>query len=489
MLCRSTRVARTFGGGALLTGALISLPAAALPTGPAAFCEAYPDAPTCDGSLPDCGTCHETPPARNLMGLALESVLLPDAPRPLSPEDFADALPDALAELEAVDTDEDGYINLDEWIAGSDAADPDSYPGADVCSGDPDKSVWRYDVCQYDARFTLNRVMADFCGASPTYAALVEITEQDDPQAAIHEVLDQCLHSEHWRGRDGVLWQIAHRKIRPSAALKAGEDAGDIPLGDYEDDYNLFVYTQIDGHDARELLTAQYHVERDDQAPTTYTPYTRAPFEDSQARGGEVAQFTPIERRAGMLTTRWNFVTNTMFTPIPRTTAAAAYRAYLRLDIAKMEGLQDVSGEPVDYDNKGVDAPECAVCHATLDPLTYPFSRYVGLGGGLPGDYQPGRMLGYVDQEGLGILATPENGSLFGEPVADLLEWGQVAARSDQFARATVMDYWVQLLGEAPRPADTADFNTLWTDLSSVHGYRIDDMLHDLIDTEAYSVP
>lgn len=489
MLCTSTRVTRVIGGGGLLAGTLVATPAAALPSGPPAFCDAYPDAPTCDGGLPDCGTCHETPPARNLLGLALEPVLLPDEPRPLSPEDFAEALPEALAEIEQLDTDDDGTINLDEWLAGSDAADADSIPGADVCSGDPDKSVWRYDVCQYDARFTLNRVMVDFCGRSPTYAALEAIETEDDPQAIIHQTLDECLQTEYWRGRDGVLWQIAHTKIRPSAALKGGEDGGDIPLGDYEDDYNLFVYTQIDGRDARELLTAQYHVERDDQIPTTYTPYTRGPVEDAFERGGEVAQFTPIERRAGMLTTRWNFVTNTMFTAIPRTTAAAAYRSYLGLDIARMEGLQDVAGEPVDHDDKGVDAPECAVCHATLDPLTYPFSRYVGLGGGLPGDYQPGRMLDYVGQDGLGILATPESGSLFGEPVADLLEWAQVAANSDPFAQATVMDYWAHLLGEPPRPSDTAEFTALWSDFASVHGYRIDDMLHDLIDTEAYSVP
>ncbi|MCA9707856.1 MAG: hypothetical protein KDK70_18535, partial [Myxococcales bacterium] len=370
MLCTPTRVARAIGGGSLLAGALVASSASALPSGPAAFCEAYPDAPSCDGSLPDCTTCHETPPARNLLGLELEPLLLPEAPRPLDAEDFAQALPDALAQLEDRDTDGDGYINLDEWLAGTDASDAGSYPGADSCSGDPDKTVWRYDVCEYDARFTLGRVTLDFCGASPTYAALEEIAASEDPRAEIHAVLDACLQTEHWRGRDGVLWQIAHRKIRPSSALKAGEDAGDIPLGDYEDDYNLFVYTQLDGHDARELLTAQFHVERDDAAsPTTYTPYVRTPFEDSQARGGEVAQFTPVERRAGMLTTRWNFVTNTMFTPIPRTTAAAAYRAWLGLDIAKMQGLQDVAGEPVDYDDKGVGAAECAVCHATLDPL------------------------------------------------------------------------------------------------------------------------
>ena len=85
MLCTPTRVARAIGGGSLLAGALVASSASALPSGPAAFCEAYPDAPSCDGSLPDCTTCHETPPARNLLGLELE---------PPSPKDDAnDDLP------------------------------------------------------------------------------------------------------------------------------------------------------------------------------------------------------------------------------------------------------------------------------------------------------------------------------------------------------------------------------------------------------------
>ncbi len=476
-------------GLGFLAASTLATPASALPTGPAGFCETYPDAPSCQGAVPGCEQCHETAPARNLVGRDLEAVLLPGVDRPLDPEVFADALPDALMEIEVLDSDEDGYDNLDEWLSGSDAADPDSVPGGDVCEGDPDKSAWRYDVCDYDARFALSRVLADFCGASPSYAALKEVESAENPRAAIHEALDACLASEYWRGRDGVLWRLAHDKIRPAAAIKAGEDAGDIPLGDYEDDYNLFVYTQIEGRDARELLTAQYHVERVDGPPTTYAQYVRTPVEDTLQRGGTVAQLTEVERRAGMLTTRWNFVTNTMFTPIPRTTAAAAYRNWLGYDIAKMEGLQDVQGEPADYDNKGVDEADCAVCHATLDPLTYPFSRYFGLGGGAPGAYNPNRMTRYIGTEGLGILQTPETGSLFGQEVSDVLEWGQVAADSDAFARSLVLDYWTTMLGEAPRPEETAAFTELWSDFGTVHSYSIEAMLHDLIDTEAYSVP
>lgn len=462
--------------------------AAAQPTGPAAFCAAYPDAPACDAGAAACDTCHETPPARNLIGRAIEEGLLPGEDRPLDPEVFADALPGALLAIEGLDSDDDGFVNLDEWLAGSDAADGDSFPGGQVCDGEPDKSAWRYDVCSYDARFTFTRVMIDVCGESPTYEEIEEVAAAEDPRALIHETLDDCLQSEAWRGRDGVLWQIAHRKIRPLAALKAGASEGDIPLGDYEDDYNLFVYTQIDGHDARELLTAGYHVERTDD-PTTYVPYARTPAQDTAARGAGVAQLTEIDRRAGMLTTRWNFVLNTMFTPIPRTTAAAAYRSYLGLDIAKMQGLQIGAALPADYDNKGVAADECAVCHSTLDPLTYPFSRYVGLGGGAPGDYRANRMLSYVDTEGPGIVDTPEAGAIFGQPVDDLVEWAAVAADSDAFAQATTRDYWVLMVGESPRDIDVAEYTTLWTDFEGDHAYSVDAMLHDLIDTEAYSVP
>jgi hypothetical protein len=433
--------------------------------------------------------CHAVPPARNVFGAQLEEYVLPGAARPLDPYDFADDLPDALMAIEDLDADEDGYPNLDEWLAGTEPGDASSYPGADVCGGNPDKSVWRYDVCEYDPQYVYRKVMLDFCGYSPRIEDIDDLLASPDPQAEIHEVLDTCLASENWRGRDGVLWQVAHRKVRPSAALKAGEDEGDIPLADYEDDYNLFVYTQTDGHDAREMLTAEYHVERSDGDPTTYEPYVRTPIQDTSERGAGVAQLTAVDRRAGLLTSRWNLVLNTMFTPIPRTTAAQAYRAFLGLDIAKMEGLDGVGNEPADYDNKGVGAEECAVCHSTLDPLTYPFSRYAGLGSGLPGQYRANRLLSYVESEGTGILDTPEAGVIFGQEVADLLEWAQVAANSDEFASATTRDYWMLLMGEEPSPDEAAEFAAVWNSFSDTHQYSVDAMLHDIIDTEAYSVP
>jgi hypothetical protein len=171
-----------------------------------------------------------------------------------------------------------------------------------------------------------------------------------------------------------------------------------------------------------------------------------------------------------------------------------------------MEGLQPVAGEPVDYDLKGVTAEQCAVCHSTLDPLSYPFSRYDGLGGGDEeepameinedgtvniafGNYVAGRMERFVRLEGPQIAETPEAGLLFGQPVANLVEWAEVAANSEPFARKLVLDYWRLLVGEDPRPDDEPELARLVQRLSTEHEYRVERMLADLIATEAYGAP
>ena len=125
-----------------------------------------------------------------------------------------------------------------------------------------------------------------------------------------------------------------------------------------------------------------------------------------------------------------------------------------------------------------------------MDALTYPFSRYEGIGGG-DGEsytYNSDRMAGFAYQ-GARVTETPEQGVLLGQPVADLLEWAQVAAESDAFVRASVLDYWTLLLGEPPRPTEQAEYAKLAEDLRGKHAYGIERMLHDLIDTEAYGVP
>lgn len=306
------------------------------------------------------------------------------------------------------------------------------------------------------------------------------------------------------------MWNLANAKILPESSLKSGDDAGDLAIADYEDDYNVFVYVSTDDRDVRELLTAKYHVVREPDG--ALVAIERTPAEDYLATDyddDDVAQLVPQARRAGMLTTRWFLAKMTMVTPIPRTTAAQAYRAYLGYDIAKMEGLEPVAGEPVDYDRKGVAAEQCAVCHSTLDPLSYPFIRYDGLGGGDEAEiedpalavnadgtvnvafanYLSGRMDRFVRQEGPQIAETPEAGLLFGQPVADLVEWAKVAANSEPFARKVVLDYWRLLIGEEPLPGDETELTRIAHRLSSEHEFRVERMLADLVTTEAYGAP
>lgn len=482
------------GALALLAALVVTAPeAAAMPQAPALVCEEYPLSAACTGQQPACTLCHTAPPVRNAFGMELEAVLAPGESRPLAPDVFTAALPEALAAVESGDSDGDGFANLDELLAGSAPADADSKPSDSepgICEAPADAV---YNVCDRDAAYTFAKVMRDVCGRSPRMDEIGGLFTMADPWQHIHATLDVCLDSEHWRGRDGVLWSLANRKIRPSASIKAGADPGAIPLGDYEDDYNLFVYTQSDDRDARELLTAQYMVARTDGASTIYQAYTRSPQEDVAERGFLGAQLVVPERRAGMLTSRWFLVTNVMFTALPRTAAAQAYRAYLGMDIARLEGLAPVSDEPVDYDAKTVTRAECAVCHSTLDPLTYPFTRYEGLNGRgsgvFPASYNTDRLERFADELMPDVAATPEAGAVLGKPVADLIEWAASAAESDEFARATVLDYWKLLVGDAPQPAEKDSFDALWQAFRGEHAYRVERMLHQLIDMEAYSVP
>ena len=98
-------------------------------------------------------------------------------------------------------------------------------------------------------------------------------------------------------------------------------------------------------------------------------------------------------------------------------------------------------------------------------------------------------MGGFVDNTQPDVDETPEAGYILGEPVSDLVEWAEVAANSDEFAAALVMDYWELLVGERPNALETEQFVTLWQDFATTHAYDVEAMLHDLIDTEAYSVP
>ena len=217
---------------------------------------------------------------------------------------------------------------------------------------------------------------------------------------------------------------------------------------------------------------------REDGPPTEYSRV------DSLA-----SQSIPVDRRAGMLTTKWYLVFNVMFTAIPRTAAAQAYRAYLNLDISKLEGLNAVPGEPVDYDDRGVTAPACRECHATLDPLTYPFRNYDGLDSQPFGSYVPRRLERNFRDLSPNIGDTPEAGVVLGQRVNNLGEWARVAADSDAFAQAAVEDYWSLLIGKDPQGPEREEFEALWRAFKTTHGHRVEAMLKALIRTEAYGVP
>jgi hypothetical protein len=481
-------MSRALGAAAAIAAlTLAASEAGARPVAPAAFCATYPDAPACASGAVDCTTCHTVPPAFNPYGRAVSGALLAGEPRPLDDARFLAGLPAALAAIEGADADGDGASNRDEILAGSVPSDAASAPGGAGCASEgaaEAAAAAGYDVCRYDARYVFRKVSLDFCGRTPTREEVASFDAAPaEARASIDALLDTCLRSPYWRGQDGAVWNLANKKIRPLQTLKAGEGAGPIPLADYFDDYAFFVYTQVENHDARDLLVGQYFVDRVPSDPTAYA--VRDPAKPGNER-------VPEARRAGMLTHRWFLVVNTMFTAVPRTTAAQAYRAYLGLDIAKQEGLSPVEGEPRDFDAKGVQAAECAGCHSTLDPLAYPFSRYEGLGGGVQGfanAYRPERMTRFVDTDGPAVVDTPEAGVLFGQPVADLLAWSRVAADSDAFAKAMVLDYWKLLFGEAPRPDEAPEFAELWGRFKTVHAYGVERMLHDLVATEAYGVP
>lgn len=466
--------------------------ASAKPPAPLAFCQTYPDAQACQTGFADCATCHSVAPARNAFGSMLGDRMLPGTPRPLSDQDFLAALPGALKAIEDLDADGDGFSNIVELRAGALMASADSVPLALACTAEESarSTGSRWNTCAYDPAYAYRKVRLDFCGKSPTRKELETLKMNRGDEAAwrrqLGEALDACLKSPYWIGADGVVWNLGNAKIRPAHTVKSGAMPGPVPLGDYDDDYNLFVWANSGDRDVRDLLMAQYFVRRVSNEPVVLE---KIPEAEMAARDRGTRQPVPPEKRAGMITTRWFAAVHTMFTAIPRTTAAQAYRAYLGFDIAKMQGLQPVPHEPVDYDRKGVGAPECAACHSTLDPLAYAFTPYNGIGGGYT--YNENRLLDYAAVDGPRVKEAPRSGVILGQEASDLVEMAKIAANSDAFARKVVYDYWKLLVGREPTIQDQAEYNRLWQDLKSpsAHNYRVERMLHALILTNAYGRP
>ena len=548
---------------AVFTGALgLASYAQAKPTAPALICEEYADAAECAGAVPSCTLCHDAinPPSWNAFGAEVRAALPPGAT-------FEQGLPGALQALEASDTDGDGVSNLDELLAGTLPADPSSVrkPTASMDGGTPSSadagtradggstSNPEYQVGKYDPSFAFRRINTLYCGRSPSFeqreAFRAAQGDVEATRAQLHTTLDTCLKSDYWQKT--TLPRLADAKIRPQGSL--GPDSkvslgGGIKLSiaDYYYDYRLWRWATTADRDMRHLLTADYFVLEgaDGTLSTTYDVIRGTGF----IGGG---QPLPRDKRAGMITTQWFLVIHTMFSALPRTTAAQAYRAYLGTDIAAGEGLIPVPNEPVDIDNKGVAEARCAGCHSTLDPLAYAFMKYEGIGFGgavggaipnipniprpaaatsTPAAATPAAGGGIYPTAGAtpaagGIYPNPTAGAtpgaggiypsavafggfneqrgprripgwddakqqswLLGKPVNSLVEWAKVASESDQFKRTMTETFYIHAFGRKPDATDLAEFNALWRSLPE-DGYSANRLLHRLVDTQTFGAP
>lgn len=471
------------GFTALLGVGGLASEAEAKPTGPMRFCEAYPESPDCSGRLTTCETCHtSTDPAQwNAYGGALLGAL--------GGRDFDEGIASAMLELEDLDADGDGESNLDEILVGTNPGNAESIwqPVPEVEGANP-----FYDLGTYDPRVALQRVMVLYCGHSASYEQRQDFAAlpAEDQRDALHETLSMCLDGEYWRTL--ALRELADVRITPSYAVGADSDVnlslGDgayqqrLVLADYDWDYRLWRYIMTDDRDIRQLLTAQYHVVDDGAGGLMPVEgILDSPYET--VAGG---QPLPPEHRAGMITTQWFLMVNTMFSALPRTTAAQAYRSYLGMNISASEGILPVAGEPLDIDAKGVAAPACASCHSTLDPLAYAFSYYNGIGNetNLTGDYDPMRpVTAMPDWE-----AEQPTSMILGQPIDSVAAWGRVASESLYFRQAMGRMFFEHAIGGPAGPAELYDLAQV-VETIPADGHSANRIIHRIIDTEAFGAP
>lgn len=455
----------------------------ARPTAPELLCQTYPDLARCAGAVPNCAVCHTStdPPAWNDFGKDVGRNIERGFP-------FELELPKALHALESADSDKDGLANLKELELGTRPGISDAEEVA--APSEPAGPNTYFRIGKYDPAFAFRRASILYCGKSPTFDEMEAFRKAPNDDATLkerlHAKLTECLGSDYWSTQG--LPRLADKRIRP--LFQAGADSNikigpyRLVIGDYDYDYRLWRYVLTNDRDMRQLLTADYFVEEGDdgQLTTTYDVITK-PDQGALAGGQPI----PRELRVGMISTQWFLTINTMFSAMPRTTAAQAYRAYLGADISGNDGIRPVAGEPSDIDEKGVKAERCASCHSTLDPLAYAFAKYEGiqLSGQLKfGFYRPERptqMMPSWDD-------AAQQSIIFGEPVADLVTWARVASESDEFKRNMADMFFRHALNRAPGPLDQAEFVALFRAIPD-DGYSANKLIHRLVDTNSFGSP
>ena len=465
----------------------------AQPLAPALTCDVYPDSPLCATGAVSCVLCHDAdgPPALNPYGDDVLSEL---------GEDFESTLAAALLAIESRDSDADGINNLTEIEAGS-------WPGAaeDIepeCMAQVESGSDYYAIGQYDPYFAYKRITLDFCGRSPRYeevqafeadmAALgwsrgdgEQPALEEGATALLHGQLEACLLSPYW---DDVLEEIGVGVVRPKGY------ASDLYLlGNYEWDLRLFRYATSGDRDIDDLMQADYFVVEEPDGSGVLSTIDE-PRNDTEA----YAQPLAAEHRFGLITTRFSLAMNVMFAPVPRTLSAHWYRELLGLDVALSEGLHPIDeadgaydwDAPADVDSKGVWQEECAGCHTTLDPLSYPWARYNGID--LDGDTTGT----WLEDRAADVL--PEiSGAIFAQSVSGPEEWVAEAVASDAFAERVVELFWIYLLRREPYSCEEEDYTDLWRGLrDGLYSHIGDDaphnvevMLHELVLMEAYGTP
>ena len=136
-------------------------------------------------------------------------------------------------------------------------------------------------------------------------------------------------------------------------------------------------------------------------------------------------------------------------------------------------------------DQIGIDAPECAICHSTLDPLSYAFANYQGIAGDNTGTFDPTRESR--------LLGETRQGFLLDQPLGDssvhgVTEWASVAAQSEQFKR-NLVDLFFEHAVDRPLHEDDLNEVRALMDFIEADGYSANRLIGRIVRTPAFGAP